>query len=358
MEHSRESNMSRHTTIKDIAAQAHTSIASVSLTLNNRPNRLSQATRSRILETAERLHYIPNQNARSLVNNRSMLLGLVVPDIQNVYFANLAKNLSDECNAHGYVLVIANSNDSAVSEQRLIREFRSRGLDGLMIAPSLESFDAPDEFRSTIERLDIPVVILDRISALPWCDGVGFDNYSGGQFAAHYLLEHGHRRVGVIAAQSTYLSKDGRITGFLDRMRQAGFPVPSSRIAEGKFRYEGGFEAATGLVGQDVTAVFCGNDLTALGAMSSITERGLQVPQDISIIGYDNDMVSYGVGVKLTTVDQNLEELSHVAIDTITDRIERGYAATDADKPWFREPQRTLLMPKLVERLTVTNNPR
>jgi LacI family transcriptional regulator len=350
--------VSRRATIKDIAAEAQTSTTSVSLTLNNRPNRLSAETKARILDIARRLHYVPNQSARSLVSNRSMLLGLIVPDIQNVYFANLAKHLSDVCNAHGYILVIANSNDSAISERQLLKEFRSRGLDGVMIVPSLESFDAPTDFRSNVEQLDIPVIILDRISALPWCDGVGFDNYRGGELAAQCLLDHGHHHVGVIAAQSTYMKNDGRITGFLDRMSQAGFEVPETLITEGKFRYQGGFEAVSGLLDHHVTAVFCGNDLTALGALSNLRAQGLRVPQDISLIGYDNDTAFGAMGVELTTIDQDLERLSAVAIDTLTARLKLLAKATkqvgaDTGKPWFTGPQRTMLTPKLVERATV-----
>ncbi|MEE8739012.1 MAG: LacI family DNA-binding transcriptional regulator [Bifidobacterium sp.] len=384
------------TTIKDVARQARTSITAVSLTLNKRPNRLSDATRRRIVETAERLHYVPNQNARSLVSSRSMLLGLIVPDIQNVFFADMAKYLSDECNAQGYVLVIANSNDDAAGEQRLIRQFRSRGLDGMMIVPSLESFGRPDEFRTAIEHCDIPVVLLDRISSLPWCDSVGFDNYLGGRMAAQFLLDHGHRQVAMIAAKSTYMSRDGRTEGFLNRMAEAGFPVPPERITEGRFRFEGGLEAIDPLLEQHVTAVFCGNDMTALGVMSGMAHRGVRIPDDISVIGYDNDMFLRGINVELTTIDQNLRELTGMAMRTILQRIEQGPMAgqgpktsgedmhtdgrrgrrakrasaesaprTDATpgtrprtgRPWLERPRKTLLSPQLVERTTVTRIP-
>lgn len=380
------------TTIKDVARQARTSITAVSLTLNKRPNRLSDATRRRIIETAERLHYVPNQNARSLVSNRSMLLGLIVPDIQNVFFADMATYLSDECNARGYVLVIANSNDDAAGEQRLIRQFRSRGLDGMMIVPSLESFGRPDEFRTAIEHCDIPVVLLDRISSLPWCDSVGFDNYLGGRMAAQCLLDHGHRQVAMIAAKSTYMSRDGRTEGFLDRMSEAGFPVPPERITEGRFRFEGGLEAIDPLLDQQVTAVFCGNDMTALGAISGMTHRGVKIPGDVSVIGYDNDMFLRGINVNLTTIDQNLRELTRMAMRTIMQRIDRETAeehdtdtsvqaaepngtgkfpstpATDGHdkragaepgtrprtgRAWLERPRKTLLRPQLVERTTV-----
>lgn len=372
--------MPKRATIKDIASLTNSSVTAVSLTLNNRPNRLSDATKRRIFEAAAELNYIPNQNARNLVSNRSMLLGLIVPDIQNTFFANLAKNLSDECTDHGYALVIANSNDNETTEQLLMQRFHSHGLDAVMIVPSLQSFDNPKRFRKLIENSSIPVMILDRISALPWCDGVGYNNYYGGQLAARYMLQQGHRDVGIIAAQSTYMDKDGRITGFRDVMAEAGYPIPNARITEGKFRFEGGFTAIEALLEQKVTAVFCGNDNTALGAISRLTQLGLRVPDDISIMGYDNDIAPQGLGIGLTTIDQNVAELCKVALEHLLARVEADSEISDTaaascstgtqlsttatEQPrtsepqhtsWLQQPQRELLTPRLIERATVVS---
>jgi LacI family transcriptional regulator len=354
--------MTKRVTIRDIAAVSHTSITAVSLTLNNRPNRLSDDTKKRIQEAAQQLHYIPNQSARSLVSNHSMLLGLIVPDIENAYFAKMSKQVSDEAIKHGYTLIITNSNDSAATERRLLAQFEERGIDGVMVVPSLESFDRPKEFHTLVAHIDRPVVLMDRISSLPWCDGVGFDNYSGGQIVARYLLDQGHATVGVIAAKSEYVHKDGRIEGFLDIMKSAGATVPTERIAEGNFRYESGYTTAQALLAQGVTAIFCGNDLTALGARKRILELGLSVPNDISLVGYDNSMAAQGVGADLTTVDQDIPLMAATGVSTLIRRIRqaspqgrthlKGDSAASA-RPWLSEPQQKMFSPTLIERTTV-----
>ncbi|MCI1984831.1 MAG: LacI family transcriptional regulator [Bifidobacteriaceae bacterium] len=357
--------MAQRITIRDIAEAAHSSITAVSLTLNDRPNRLSEATKEHIRDVAAQLHYVPNQSARNLVNRRSMLLGLIVPDIENTYFAKVSRRVSDEATKHGYTLIIANSNDSTGIGQRLLTQFEERGLDGAIIVPSLESFDHPGDFREAVERFSNPVMLLDRISALPWCDGVGFDNHEGGRIVARYLLGKGHRNVGIIGARSEYMDKDGRIGGFLEAMSDAGSPVATERIAEGNFRYEGGYKGIEQLLAQHVTAVFCGNDLTALGARKRILELGYKIPQDISLVGYDNSMAAQGIGADLTTVDQNIGQMAETSVNALVDRI-RGLLASklhpgqkkaetpaDVGKPWLTQARQQMLQPQLIERETV-----
>lgn len=368
--------MARRTTIRDIAAAANTSITAVSLTLNNRPNRLSEATKEHIREVAAQLHYVPNQSARNLVSKHSMLLGLIVPDIENAYFAKVSKQISDLAGKQGYTLVITNSNDSAATERALLSQFDERGIDGTILIPSLESFNAPGELRRAIEASSSPIVLMDRISALPWCDGVGIDNHRGGELVAQYLFDRGHRSVGVIAARSEYMHQDGRIEGFLHTMKRLGAHVPASRIAEGNFRYEGGYSTIESLLKQQVTAVFCGNDLTALGARKRILELGYSIPRDVSLVGYDNSMASQGIGADLTTVDQDIPLISEKAIQLLIRRIgeETGSSplpgernnttdetSTEAEatsqKKWLVNPQKLMFSPKLVERATVSEPP-
>lgn len=350
--------MAQRVTIRDIAAEANTSITAVSLTLNNKPNRLSAATKEHIRAVAKRLHYVPNQSARNLVSHRSMLLGLIVPDIENAYFASLAKRLGDECAVHGYALIISNSNDSASVERQLIKQFSERGLDGILLVPSLGSFDNPEDFKKTVTDVDRPVMLIDRISAYPWCDTVGFDNFTGGSLVARYLLARGHQRIGLIAARSQHTHNDGRIQGFLHAMSEAGQTVPARRIVEGGFRYSGGYEAVDRLLAEKVTAIFCGNDLSALGARKRLMELGKKIPADVSLVGYDNSMAAQGMGADLTTVGQNITLLATKAVATLLDRIqvelEPSPDPSPIEKPWLAEPHREMFPPKLLERATVT----
>lgn len=365
--------MAQRATIRDIAAAAHTSITAVSLTLSNKPNRLSKATRDLIREVANNLNYVPNQSARNLVGRQTMLLGLIVPDIEDAHFAEVAKCVSDKASRRGYTLIIANSNDSAEAEKRLLLQFEARSIDGVMVVPSIESFDSPSAFRSKISSLDTPVTLLDRIASLTWCDAVGFDNYKGGQSVAHYLLKKGHRNIGVIAASSKYLHKDGRIEGFLDVMRNEGAAVPDKNIVEGGLLYSGGYHVVESLLKNHVTAIFCGNDLMALGARKRLLELGLSIPADISLMGYNNSMAKQGVGADLTTINLDIPTMARLAMDTILHRIEdqntlkhdqkqasKGAAGRtnhephgEPEYPWLSQPLQHIAFPTLLERTTV-----
>ena len=186
--------MAYRATLKDVAAAAGVSVTTVSLVLNNRPARVSEEKRKAIADAAKKLNYVPNQSARSLVTKQSQLVALIVPDIENLFFAALAKCVEDECAAQGYSLIVANSDDSRVTEHELLQRLPARGVDGVMLIPARESCagDAAERLREDVALVSCPVVLIDRLTQCGWCDAVGFDNYLGGRLAARYLLEGGH----------------------------------------------------------------------------------------------------------------------------------------------------------------------
>ena len=183
--------MAYRATLKDVAAAAGVSVTTVSLVLNNRPARVSEEKRKAIADAAKKLNYVPNQSARSLVTKQSQLVALIVPDIENLFFAALAKCVEDECAAQGYSLIVANSDDSRVTEHELLQRLPARGVDGVMLIPARESCagDAAERLREDVALVSCPVVLIDRLTQCGWCDAVGFDNYLGGRLAARYLLE-------------------------------------------------------------------------------------------------------------------------------------------------------------------------
>ena len=216
--------MARRATLKDVAAAAGVSVTTVSLVLNDRPARVSTEKREAIAQAVKQLNYVPNQNARSLVTKQSKLVALIVPDIENLFFAALAKCVEDECAAQGYSLIVANSDDSRESEQALLRRLTSRGVDGVLLIPARESCaaGAGAALREDVERVTCPVVLIDRLTQCGWCDAVGFDNYLGGRLAAQYLLEGGHKRIGIVTGDVAESSAADRRRGFADALEQAG----------------------------------------------------------------------------------------------------------------------------------------
>ncbi len=238
--------MARRATLKDVAAAAGVSVTTVSLVLNDRPARVSMEKREAIARAVKQLNYVPNQNARSLVTKQSKLVALIVPDIENLFFAALAKCVEDECAAQGYSLIVANSDDSRESEQALLRRLTSRGVDGVLLIPARESCaaGAGAALREDVERVTCPVVLIDRLTQCGWCDAVGFDNYLGGRLAAQYLLEGGHKRIGIVTGDVAESSAADRRRGFVDAIEQAGERLDPSLCVTGDYRFASGYRAA------------------------------------------------------------------------------------------------------------------
>lgn len=342
--------MSHRVTLKDVAAVAGVSVAAVSLVLNGKPNRLSEARRRQILQAAESLHYVPNQNARSLVTRRSMLVALVVPDIENMFFAAFAKALDERCRADGYSLIVANSDDGRDREHALLERLESRGVDGLMLIPARESTGMVDVLRDDVLRMSCPVTVVDRLLDVRWCDTVGSDNYRGGMLAGNALLQQGHRRVACISAADLSNSASDRREGFLGALRSAGLALDPELDIVGDYRFDSGFAAADRLVEHGATAVFCCNDLMALGCMMRFVQRGVSVPCDCSVIGYDNVIHRrLGLAPTLATVDQHIDILADRAYALMRRRMDEP----QSERYWFSEPEHIVVKPSLVERESV-----
>ena len=247
--------MACRATLKDVAAAAGVSVTTVSLVLNNRPARVSEEKRKAIADAAKKLNYVPNQSARSLVTKQSQLVALIVPDIENLFFAALAKCVEDECAAQGYSLIVANSDDSHVTEHELLQRLPARGVDGVMLIPARESCvgDAAERLREDVALVSCPVVLIDRLTQCGWCDAVGFDNYLGGRLAARYLLEGGHTRIGIVTGDTAESSAAERRRGFVDAVEQAGEAAKGAVAAsDAFFPFRDGFDV---LAEAGVTAV-------------------------------------------------------------------------------------------------------
>jgi LacI family transcriptional regulator len=341
--------MKKHATLRDIATAAGVSITTVSLVLNNQQTRVSDEKRALIKHEAERLHYIPNQTARSLVTNQSMLLALLVPDIENLFFASLAKQIEDACSSDGYSLLIANSNDSKATGIKLLRQFESRNIDGLFLIPSSESTKDSTDLRQEVAQMSCPVVLTDRLVREKWCDAVGSDNYYGGQLSAKLFVEAGHTNIACISGRRDNGNAEARKAGFVDELRKNNIEIDPGLDCYGAYRFDGGYQIADRIIDSDATAVFCCNDLMALGFSKRANERGLNIPQDISVAGYDNVMNSLGIASDLTTIDQDIPSLVQACHDRMMNRINQQDDST-AQTPWLSDPRTLLIKPRAVIR--------
>lgn len=343
--------MGTRVTLKDVAAAVGVSPATVSLVLNGKPVRISDERRAQIQKVASSMRYRPNQAARALVTRRSNMVGLVVPDIENVFFSSLFKALEDVAIRDGYSVIVANSDDSRERERSLICGVSARGVDGLFLVPALQSCAQEAALRRDVEECPCPVVFVDRLVDSGYCDGVGVDNEEGGRLAAEVLIDslaagaHDARkgRVGCVCVERVDGIADLRFRGFADALAKAGVPLDAECIVKGDYRYSSGYEAADRLLDAGVGAVFCENDLMAMGLRRRVEERGLHVPEDMSIVGYDDVLPRFGLLNDLTTISQNVDALAAECWSVLRKRFAKPKA-----------PARTSrIQPHLVTRSTV-----
>lgn len=332
--------MAAKVTIKDIAREVGLSPTAVSLVLNDRPCKISAESRRRIKEVARRKRYVPNQIARSLVTQRSETIGLVVPNIESRFFSSLARRLELGCRERGYALFITNSDDSSSNDSELVRLLVNRGADGLIVVVSGEA--GTDDLVSTLSHLPVPFVMVDRlIEGLP-CDKVSFDNEQGGYLACRHLLDAGHRRVACIVNKSSDTGRK-RLAGYERALAERGVAPDRSLELDSAYYIPDAYAAAGELLATDATAVFASSDNIALGLLKRLYERGMRVPRDYSVVSYDNSAADVLFEPALTSIEQNVGELSSAALEILFARLEEESVTGELGDPVTRT-----LVPRLV----------
>ena len=305
-------------TIKDVARSADVSVATVSHVIN-KTRFVSAELSQRVLDAMDELGYTPNGNARSLRLRKTHTIGLIVPDNTNPFFAELAHLVEEEGFRAGYVTVLGNATERAERELAYLQVLISKRVDGIILAASGHD---PEMLGTVLERAGVPVVVVDRDVALPAAAIVVCDNASGGQAAARKLLELGHRRIACIGGLSDVPPAVERMRGFVDVLREAGAAPSDANTIETAFRYEDGRAATRALLERgDFTAVFAVNDVVAAGVLRELADRGLRVPEDVSVVGFDDAPIATIVSPPLTTVRQPLAEMAQTTVSLLLARL-------------------------------------
>ena len=300
--------------IKAVALKARVSTATVSRTINGSAI-VNPKTAERVRKAIEALNFYPDVNARALGSGRSSLYGLIISDITNPFFPELVKAFEDIAVEHKQEVLIANTNyDKARMEACVIRMLQ-RKVDGVAIMTS----EMDDRLIEVFSRRHIPMVLLDAGTPAPGVSSVRFDYESGIVAAMDHLLALHHRRIAFITGPLTLGSARLRATIFSETMAKHDLDCPKSMIAEGNHSVDGGLRAMQRIVRGKVlpTAVLCSNDMTAIGAMSAVYRHGLRVPEDISIVGYDDILLAAHTHPSLTTLRLPRTELAHRAFDSL-----------------------------------------
>jgi LacI family transcriptional regulator len=310
-------------TIKDVAKAASVSISTVSRVVNT-PHLVAKDKRSNVLRAIADLDYQPNALARGLIYKKTQTFGVLVPDITNGYYAELFRGMEDEATKSGKNLIICNTDNDRMSMIDSFKMFKEKLVDGIVFT-SAPIF--PDYYK-IIEVLDIPLVLASTHSLEYDLPSVKVNEEQASYDAVKYLIEAGHEKLGMISMLATNpISGIPRVEGFMRAVRTYGLHVDPARSVQYCFgRYEPSFNATEELLRQspDITAIFAASDEMALGAISCLHKHGLKVPDDISVIGFDNTRLSYMGLPKLTTVAQPIHDIGCQAVRKLKELIETG----------------------------------
>lgn len=327
------------TSIRDVAVRARVSVGTVSNVLN-RPDSVAPATRTRVQEAIDELGFVRNESARQLRAGRSRTVGLVVLDVANPFFTDLARGAEAVVDASSSVVIVCNSGQDAAREARHLDMLEQQRVLGVLITPV-------DERSERLERLiarGTPVVLVDRRSSDPQRCSVAVDDILGGRLAAEHLCERGHTRTAFVGGPLVIRQVAERYEGFATVVT-ARTGVAPEVVENGNLSVTAGRRAAEQLAelppAQRPTAVFCANDLLAMGVLQHMTSRGLRVPSDLAIVGYDDIDYAAAAAVPLSSVGQPREELGRTAARMLLD---------EAQNPRTHRHRHVVFSPELVVR--------
>lgn len=336
-------------TIKEIAKEAGVSIGTVSRVVNQKDEGVGQETRKRVLDVIARLNYQPNTLARALITNQSKIIGLILPDISNPFFPLLTRGIEDCARDAGYRIFLCNTDDDTAKEREYIRVLKEHRVDGIIFTSTVMA--TPSEYLE-LRDLNIPVVVMDRRitdksaddehgasgvdGGIEGVNGVFVDNIGGAYAATQHLIALGHRKIGCITGPLSSRNACDRLEGYEQALRDAGIAPSPEWICQGDYKPAKGYEAAGRLIDKGIRAIFASNDLMAFGVYRAASERGLSIPEDLSVVGFDGILQSEFMMPPLTTVIQPTYEVGRAAM-TLLRRAMANQAASGESVELFAE---------------------
>jgi DNA-binding LacI/PurR family transcriptional regulator len=336
--------MNKRATIKDVANEAQVPPATISYVLNNKES-ISPETRERVMQAIQKLNYVPNLSARGLAAKNSRLIGVVIPQTEessmlmfnNPFYSEIIGSIEYGARVNGYHVLISGTN----ADDSYLRLARERNLDGIIIIGMY-----PDEFYNELKKSQIPIVLIDSYCADHYFHSVQINDRYGAYIATKHLLDSGHRDIALIAGE---LKRNGvvemRYLGYCDALKEYGVPVRSQLVFSGQVDFKSGMLQGERVAksGLRPTAIFAVADIMAIGAIKRLSQLGVSIPGDISVIGFDDINVSQYINPGLTTVKQDIQKKGDTAVRIILG----GIANSQAGK------QEIILPLEIVERESV-----
>jgi len=303
----------KRVTRNDVAARAGVPPSTVSYVINGGPRSVSTSARERVLKAISELGYHPSDVARSLRTQRTLTIGLVIPDAANPYYGELARAVEEVSFQNGYTVILGHSSHLLERELRYAQVLRSKQVDGAIFHPSTPDVQAVQ----FLGQAGIQVVVLERL--VPGYPCIVADDERGGYLATRHLLDLGHRRIGCIVRAADPTTSSARVDGYRAALAEERLKLDESLIVASEFEYAAGEEAARQLLRlrPRPTAVVAHNDIMAIGAMKAFGEAGLHVPEDVSLVGFDDIALASYVRPPLTTVSNPKDQMGRVAAELL-----------------------------------------
>lgn len=302
-------------TIFDVAREANVSMATVSRVVNGNPN-VKPSTRKKVLEAIERLGYRPNAVARGLASKKTTTVGVIIPDISNIFFAELARGIEDIATMYKYNIILSNSDQNKEKELHLLNTMLAKQVDGILFMGG----NITEEHVSEFQKSPVPIVLAATIEPNNAIPSVNIDYEQAAFEAVAYLLEKGNKRVAYVTGPTNDPINQKKLAGYRRALETHGLTYEEELVIEGDNSYDSGIEAYEKIaeLAEKPTAVFAGTDEMALGVIHSAQDHGVRIPDQLEVIGFDNTRLATMVRPRLTTVMQPMYDIGAVAMRLLT----------------------------------------
>lgn len=323
--------------IKDIAREMNVSPTTVSRAINNNKG-VSAQTREKVLALCEQRGYSPNSAARSLILKRTGMIGLIIPDITNQYYANISKGVGAFLEDCGYGLILCNSDRKKANERMYVQFLSQKRVDGVILIPTQPS---RDDYQVFIDSR-LPFVLIDNYVNDLNVSFITNDNYAGARRLVAHMIAQGYRRIGMILGDEKSSASNNRLRGYQDILTEKGLPLDPGILLHSNATFEAGLQLAPALLEKNVDAIFAINDVVALGVLRHCFQHGIKVPAQLGVAGYDDIEQSSLLPIPLTTIHQRKYSLGKKAAEVLIGEINNPATSK----------QKVILQPELVIRKT------
>ena len=308
-------------TIKDIAQLAGVSKTTVSKVLNKKDQKISNATRKKILAIVKEKNYTPNKMAQSLVTKKTKTIGVIIPDIRNPFFTDIVRGVEDKAIKEDYNIILCNTDENPQKEIKAFNALLQKMVDGIIFAPSSKMDLNSKQYGLSTK----PIVLVDKKLQIENLKGiVSLDNEEGTFLQVNHLVENNHKKILYLSGPLKNEITRDRIKGYKKALEQANIKYDENLVIQGEYSLEWGYEIIKSLKRLNFTAICAANDLIAIGAMKALKERNVNIPKDISVVGFDDIQTSNIIEPQLTTINQNSYNMGYESANILIKNLQEN----------------------------------